>query len=198
MSHAGNVRRLPPERHDPNSRAMDPELHMRHDVVKLVRPGGIGIELGVAEGIFAERVLRTSSLSFLYGVDMYAGDRGHDIHQYLRALTRLMPFRTRHSLIKMRFDEALHLFQDDYFDFIYIDGYAHTGEEEGRTLDEWFPKLRVGGIFAGDDYSAAWPKVVDVVDAFSRSKGLELHVIDCAEPGSIWSEHPTWWIRKAH
>lgn len=175
---------------------MESQLLKREDVVKLVKSDGVGVELGVAEGMFAERVLRSSSLSFLYGVDMYAGDRGHDIDQYRRALTRLMPFRNRHSLLKMRFEQALPLFQDAYFDFIYVDGYAHTGEEEGRTLEDWFPKLRAGGVFAGDDYSTSWPKVKDVVDRFARRVGAKLQVINCAEPGSIWSEYPTWWIRK--
>jgi len=171
-------------------------LRLRHDVAKLVNPGGVGIELGVAEGVFSERVLRKSSLSFLYGVDMYAGDRGHDIDQYRRALARLMPFRGRQTILKMRFDEALSLFPDEYFDFIYVDGYAHTGEEEGRTLVDWYPKLRPGGIFAGDDYSPDWPKVVAAVDAFCSNHGLGLNVIDCREPGSVWSEYPTWWTSK--
>lgn len=174
-----------------------PPLRLRHHVAKLVKVGGIGIELGVAEGVFSERILRKSTLSFLYGVDMYAGDRGHDLDQYRRALVRLMRYRGRHALLKMRFDEALALFPDAYFDFIYVDGYAHTGEEEGRTLDEWYPKLKAGGIFSGDDYSRRWPKVVAAVDLFVASKRLELNIIECSEAASIWSEEPTWWVRKA-
>lgn len=194
--HEGNVSRSTPNAGNPIIRAMNTELRLRHDVVKLANAGGVGIELGVAEGVFAERALRTSSLSFLYGVDMYAGDRCHDVDQYRRALARLMPFRTRHALIRMRFDEALELFDDEHFDFIYVDGYAHTGEEEGRTLEQWFPKLKPGGIFAGDDYSGHWPKVVEAVDRFAAARGLVLNIIDCAEPGTVWSEYPTWWARK--
>lgn len=133
-------------------------LRLRHDVAKLAEPGGIGIELGVAEGVFAERVLRTSKLSFLYGVDMYAGDRGHDTDQCRRALARLLRFRGRHAILRMRFDEALSLFPDNHFDFAYVDGYAHTGEEEGKTLEDWFPKVKLGGNSSGDDYGERWPR----------------------------------------
>lgn len=28
------------------------------------------------------------------------------------------------------------------FDFVYIDGYAHTGEENGKTIIDWWRKVR--------------------------------------------------------
>lgn len=168
----------------------------RDDVIKLVRPGGVGIELGVAEGAFSERLLSHNILSHLYSVDMYAGDRKHDTQQYLRALKRLEPYRDKNTIIRMRFDEAVYLFDDGYFDFIYIDGYAHTGQEGGLTLREWFPKLKKGGIFSGDDYSPQrWPLVVQVVDDFVEKNGLELNLIDCSEDVS-YSGYPTWFAYK--
>ena len=172
------------------------ELTKRHHVVNLLEPGSIAIELGVAEGVFSHRLLQHGDLGYLYSVDMWAGDRGHDVQQYKAAITKLHPYRHRNSILKMRFDEALDLFSDEYFDFIYIDGYAHTGQEDGKTLDDWWPKLKVGGVFSGDDYSPAWPSVQSVVNAFVKKHTLELNVINCGEPGSVWSEYPTWWIRK--
>ena len=165
----------------------------RYDVSKLATPGGVGIELGVAEGVFSEQVLIRSSLSYLYSVDMYAGDRGHNDDEYRRALTRLMPHRARNSILRMRFDEAVKLFPDNYFDFVYVDGYAHTGQEEGNTLREWFPKVKPGGIFAGDDYSDAWPLTKQMVDEFARENQLLLSVIYPPEEAhSMWCEQPTW------
>jgi hypothetical protein len=162
----------------------------------LVSSGGIGIELGVAEGVFSERILSTHKLSHLYSVDMYAGDRGHDIQQYSKAVKRLMPYKNNNTILKMTFEEALDLFEDEYFDFIYIDGYAHTGQDDGKTFRDWFPKLKKGGIFSGDDYSPHWPKVIEQVDKFTNSNELDLNIIECSEPNSVWSEHPTWWVRK--
>jgi hypothetical protein len=38
----------------------------------------------------------------------------------------------------MSFDDALDIFDDEFFDFIYIDGFAHTGEEGGNQLPTGF------------------------------------------------------------
>jgi hypothetical protein len=173
-------------------------LNRREDVIRYVNPNGVGIELGVAEGEFSERILRETENSdfYLYSVDMWAGDRGHDVAQYSRVIQRFEKYKSRNSIIKLKFDEALPLFPDNYFDFIYVDGYAHTGEENGKTFYDWFPKLKNGGVMAGDDYHDNWPLVKSSVDLFSSRIGRDLHVINCHEPNSVWSEYPTWFIFK--
>ena len=56
-------------------------------------------------------------------------------------------------------------------DFAYIDGYAHTGNGEGRTLHDWWEKVKPGGVLAGHDYDAEnWPKNVAAVDTFRKEK----------------------------
>jgi len=172
-----------------------PHLPRRDDIVTLARPGGIGVELGVCEGVFSEALLKRGVLSYLYSIDMYAGDRGHDIGQFTRAITRLMPFRERNCVLKLRFDEALPLFPDGFFDFIYIDGYAHTGEEDGQTFVDWYPKLKPGGIFAGHDYHADWPRVIDRVDWFVKEMNLDLHVMENLDVTGH-PTYPNWFVFK--
>lgn len=171
-------------------------LNKREDVMKFANPNGVGIELGVAEGEFSERVLRNTQNYYHYSVDMWAGDRGHDDDQYKRVIKRLEPYRDRNTIIKLKFENALELFPDNYFDFIYVDGYAHTGEENGKTFSDWYPKLKNGGIMAGDDYHDNWPLVKKCVNDFSSKVKRDLHLIDCHEPNSVWSEYPTWFIFK--
>ena len=167
-------------------------MRVREDLAMLIKPGGIAAELGVAEGLFSEKLLQRSELAYLYSIDMYEGDRGHDIDQYRRAIARLDSYRDRNSLLRMQFSEAATLFPDGYFDFIYVDGYAHTGEEGGETFHQWLPKLKRGGIFAGDDYSPAWPLVVAAVNRFVAENGFSLFVFECA-PGDDWaSQFPSW------
>jgi len=122
-------------------------FHRRGDIAQLVKPDGIGIELGVARGWLSERLLASGNFHHLYSVDRWDGDRGHDVEEYKVAIRALMPYRDKNTCLKMSFDEALDLFADEYFDFIYIDGYAHTGQEGGKTLENWWPKLKPGGLF---------------------------------------------------
>lgn len=197
------VRRLPPEEWDLtgwNPRYASEHfpakapLSERWHVAKFVKPHGVGIELGAAAAGFAFSLLENTDIGYLYGVDMYS-DRKHDLDEYRKALKLTDKHRSRYSLLKMRFDEALPLFDDDTFDFIYVDGYAHTGEEGGKTFDDWWPKLKSGGVFAGDDYTPAWPLTRASVDKFAKERGLEIFVINPQTAGPF-SLSPTWFAIK--
>ncbi|WP_421358113.1 class I SAM-dependent methyltransferase [Agrobacterium rosae] len=170
-------------------------LERRAEILKIVKPWGIGVELGVAEGHFSSELLGREHLAHLYSIDMYAGDRGHDIEEYKKSLKLLMPFRDKNTIIKMKFDEAAPLFDDEYFDFIYVDGYAHTGEEGGHTFRDWFPKLKKGGVLSGHDYVQEYPLVIQAVDAFVLENSLPLYLINDRSQG--WNHgHPTWFTVK--
>lgn len=171
-------------------------LIQREDVVMLAPENTTGVELGVAEGVFSERVLKKKHLSHLYSIDMYADDRGHDIEQYKRAFLRFKPYQKFSTILKMRFDQAVDLFEDNSLGFVYVDGYAHTGQENGKTLEQWYPKVMSGGVFAGDDYHLHHPNTIKIVDEFAKNHNLKLLIIDCHEPYSIWSEYPTWYVIK--
>jgi hypothetical protein len=43
-------------------------------------------------------------------------------------------------------------FEDEYFDWLYIDA-LHTREAVLDDLRAWWPKLRSGGLISGDDYA---------------------------------------------
>lgn len=171
-------------------------LSRRDHVLQLVRNGGTGVELGVAEGVFSERALGYPNLSYLYSVDRYSGERDHTDEQYLRALRRLQPHRTRNSILRTDFATAARFFAPESLDFIYADGYAHDAQQGGSTLETWYPLLRVGGIISGDDYHEHHPENQRVVDDFCARHGLQLRVINCHEPYSVWSEYPTWYAVK--
>lgn len=167
-------------------------LRYRHEILHLVKENGIGIELGVAQGEFAERILKQERLSEFYGVDKY--DDHHNEKEYLNTLKRLMKYKN-YTLHRMTFDDALQLFPDEYFDFIYIDGYAHTGQENGQTLYKWYNKCKSGGVFSGDDYCDSYKKTVKAVDSFCSYYNLELKLIKCFE-NTVWSRNPTWYVIK--
>jgi hypothetical protein len=158
----------------------------RADLAKMVPAGGLVIELGVAAWQFAEEMLRAAPWIRYLGVDRWSDH--HDLREMLTAAERIRPYQTPEFLTST-FADAVGTIEDDSADMIYVDGYAHTGQEGGRTLRDWWPKVKPGGIFAGHDYSAHYPQTIAAVDAFVCEIGLDLRVID-------ENPHPSWWIIK--
>ena len=165
----------------------------RHNVIdSLAGTANVGIELGVAGGDFSKRMVDSGKFKIFYGVDLYADH--HNINEYKQAL-KLVGIERNYKLLRMSFDEALELFDDDYFDFIYFDGYAHTGEEGGKTFVDWFRKVKVGGVVAGDDYHDDWPLVKWAVNTFAKTLDLELSITGLTETTSF-SRYPSWFFTK--
>lgn len=133
---------------------------------------GEGVELGVARGDFSDHLLSHAPIRRLWSIDAWAGDRGHDLAQCAATTQRLARHGERSVVLRARFDEALALFPEASLDFVYVDGYAHTGNEAGRTLLDWWPRVRPGGLFAGHDYAPEWPRNVEAVDRFREVAGI--------------------------
>lgn len=157
------------------------------------RSDSVAIELGVAEGYFSRKMLESGVFSRAFGVDRYA-DR-HNTAEYKRALKHI-GMTSRYHLIRMSFSEALDLFPDGHFDFVYVDGYAHGGELGGTTIFSWFRKVRIGGVIAGDDYHSDWPLVVRAVDSLATQVGGTLHLTPCGESSDPYSRYPSWGLVK--
>ncbi len=151
----------------------------------LDRPtGNFGVELGVAAGDFSAELLDSGCFDLLYGVDAYADH--HDIDEYKIALCRL-GMSGRYLLFRMWFDDALDLFDDNSLDFVFIDGYAHTGQEGGETIFAWATKVKLGGVLSGHDYDPTFPLTIKAVDRFVTDTGFDLHVTDSAGGYPAWA-----------
>jgi predicted O-methyltransferase YrrM len=143
-----------------------PPLPSRNDLCTIINSLNlkIGVELGVARGDYSNVLLKKSSLDKLYCVDKW--NDHHDEKEKIFVADRFKKFGDRVEILHSHFDDALKRFADETFDFIYIDGYAHTGQESGKTLEEWYPKLKPGGLFAGHDYDDRWPLTKKEVNKF--------------------------------
>ena len=168
-------------------------MNKREDVIDLVPKGGVGIELGIAEGEFASRVCAKKHMSEWFGVDIY---RDHHNDAEMDKMLERMSVHPEFQFIRSLFSDAVGKFEDEFFDIVYVDGYAHTGQEGGQTLDDWYPKVKSGGIFAGDDYDPRWGRTIAAVDEFVNKHNLQLNIIESREPNSKWSKFPSWWVRK--
>ena len=160
---------------------------------------GTGAELGVASGKFSAVILAEDRVRRLYSIDRW--NDHHGVKEYFAASLLLSKTAQETGstiydeppnvsiVLRMTFAEACPLFPAEHFDFLYIDGYAHTGQEGGQTLRDWWPKLKPGGIFAGHDYHPTFQPTIDAVDAFVREHGLELNL-------TTEDALPSWWVVK--
>lgn len=128
----------------------------RYELAKLFK--GQGIEIGVAAGEFSEFILDNNPDTKLIGIDPYEpypGYRDYTLPQTFNKLYNEMLGRVgkndRFSLLKGFSGAYAHIFQDDSLDFVYIDG-NHDFDHVTQDLDNWYQKVKPGGIVAGDDY----------------------------------------------
>jgi predicted O-methyltransferase YrrM len=171
------------------------KIRRRRDLAKQIPQNGLAIELGVARGDFSIALLREApQMRRLYSVDRWSGERGHGDLEYVQAATGLSKYGDRSIILRMTFDHARKILSDGIFDLVYIDGYAHQGQQN-RVLDQWWSKLKLGGILAGHDYCPKWPLTMKTVDDFVSHQKLALHVTE--EPvDEEKGIYPSWYVRK--
>jgi len=85
------------------------------------------------------------------------------------------------KLIRDYTDKAAKRFPDNYFDLIYIDA-DHTFEGCKKDLEAWYPKLKKGRFFIGDDFSNSTTKYTKVkfgvkpaVGKFAERNNLKIY-----------------------
>lgn len=100
--------------------------------------------------------------------------------------------KSRIKPIRVMSDDAVKMYRDGFFDFVYLDG-NHSEPQITRDLVNWFPKVRKGGIFGGHDYmdessDTYQCQVKSAVDRFVQERGLKLHTTN----GDAYDL--SWWI----
>lgn len=168
----------------------------RTDFYEAFPKGGIGAELGVADGGNAEllwRHARPKELHLIDCWDVQSGsfevDHNNNVDHKARleqVRTRFLRFPSVHIHVAYSLD-AVTRFSDGYLDWIYIDA-NHTRDAFLADLNAWWPKVKNnGGIVAGHDYLMEEPniEVKDALDEWMAAKNLRLTFVD--------QEHYTSW-----
>ena len=153
----------------------------------------IGIELDVAKGTFSKKMLESNKFKFYYGVDKYSDH--HNSKEYLHALKNIGINKSFH-LLRTSFESALSIFEDNYFDFVYVDGYAHGGQEGGKTLCDWIKKVKVGGIICGDDYDSKFPLTIKAVNYLAQNTNNQIYLTNKDFVYENQRKHFASWIIK--
>ena len=123
----------------------------------------IGVELGVQKGIFASQTLeKWKSVKSYHLIDLWkpqknykdiANNMDHD-QNYRETLSRMKPFEKRGVQIKVcrnLTSVCVHEYPNEFFDYVYVDA-RHDFKGVYMDLNQWWPKLKPGGVFAGHDY----------------------------------------------
>lgn len=168
----------------------------RHDLghlLEILIPKGVGVEVGVQQGLYSDFLLQNWKSGTLHCVDrwMHVSDyidianKSQEEQELLYQETkeRLSKYGERCKIIRMDSVEASKLYEDESLDFVYIDA-DHSYEGCFKDLEAWYPKVRKGGIFAGHDYiNAIFPETIfgvkSAVDKFlfDKKKLNQLKVI---------------------
>jgi hypothetical protein len=173
-------------------------FNSRIELIEKYKPKGIGIEIGVLRGDFSKIILQNSSELQLYLLDCWSAQTKEvyydpsnvdECQHYCNlsyTLANLKDYFNRIKILKEFSDIAVNFFPNDFFDFIYIDA-NHSYEAVLKDLNIWYPKLKSGGLFSGDDYVPTCG-VIRAVNEFTKNNNIDF---------GITKGHANWYFTKS-
>ena len=78
------------------------------------------------------------------------------------------------SIHRMMSWDSAKLFEDESLDFVYVDA-DHRYESVLKDLNAFWPKIKKGSYFGGDDYTKGHPGVQKAVKEFFADKEIEVN-----------------------
>ena len=158
----------------------------------------VGCEIGVWKGATSVELLKSFPNLRLYMVDPYQKEGfvgsmicarsqsfKNKVYKWVRSTTQFA--KKRRIIIRKTGTEAVVDFIDNSLDFVFIDA-NHFYEHIKQDLNDWWPKVKLGGIFSGHDYNGKLDKkgtwgVKKAVDEFAGFHKLDVQVHDM----EVWS-----------
>ena len=137
---------------------------------------GTWVELGSWTGRSAAycvvELINQGKIADFYCVDNWEGGIEHQEHDLIVTKSLREVFMKNVAAIADRIHqvdgiswEAADQFSDRSVDFCYVDA-GHTYECVTNDLRAWWPKIKPGSAFAGDDYTKGYPEVCRAVHDF--------------------------------
>jgi len=163
-------------------------------LLKMMPKNSICAEIGVHLGDYSERILKITKPKELHLIDpwKYEQDETYNYSRYGGTWgENQITMNKRYELVLNRFKSkidsgsvVIHMensgilekFNNDFFDWVYIDG-NHLYEFVKKDLELSYYKVKKGGFITGDDYSyEGWWKggVTKAVDEFIKQGQVKL------------------------
>jgi hypothetical protein len=141
----------------------------------------IGCFLGKSTAFMGVEILNSGKKIKFDVIDSFEGNPESTVHKAIlegngifnsqqfhdKFTNNLFPvIESIHRVMKHFSYEVVDRYADRSLDFVFQDA-SHTYENLKRDLEDWFPKVKVGGYFGGHDYhEKSWPGVVKAVNEF--------------------------------
>ena len=202
-----------------------PPVSKRNDIVDILEKlkWKSAIEVGVQKGLFAKKMLDNWHSCTEYKlVDLWGKEEGYEEPGAHSSLEHEMNLGKTHRRVKgyedkveffvMRSTEAAKFMKDSHFDFVYLDA-RHDYCAVAEDIEDYWPKVRPGGILAGHDFidaqyaierlgeSENWgicedgtkqPRAVrGAVEDFAKKEKIE-YILSSKE------SFPSWFIQKPY
>jgi len=164
----------------------------------------VGVEIGTHAGNNAISIFENVSILKLYLIDPYEEyyENGIDMRSVFNtditvvckeAKELLKDYKDKIVWIKKESSDALADVPDNV-DFIYIDG-NHQSDYVRQDIDNYYPKIKNGGVIAGHDFSFGSVRLE--VEDFAYVNDLEVHSSILFPFSDINPIHGVdWWIIK--
>jgi hypothetical protein len=168
--------------------------HIFAEQVELASDGAVFVELGAWKGRSAAfmgvEIANSGKRIKFYSVDHWCGSLEETAHRddedvrlnrlYEVFLHNVGPVSNYVRPLRSDTAQAAAQFEDLSIDFVYLDA-GHTYPAVARDIRAWWPKLKVGGVMAGDDwrfFDRAHKEfgVRRAVEEFFKSRGIDILV----------------------
>jgi hypothetical protein len=150
-----------------------------------------GIEIGCSEAHTSKFLLDVNSSLTLFSIDPYVPYtdwNGNVLTDrpvfYERVVDEMRGYGERFILMRNYSDDVADKFEDESMDFIFVDG-LHTYEQVLIDCDNYYSKVKPGGIFSGHDFTAI-TGVNKAVKEFATKVGKEILTTEC----DVW-----YWVK---
>ena len=153
------------------------QISDRDTMLHLMPTNSTVAEVGVFKGGYSAKILDITKPSRLHLIDVWPDQTIHSSGEVINGYEA-------YNFVKERFSKELEdnrvvlhrnfsvyasqRFENEYFDWIYIDA-GHHYEEVKSDLNYWYPKVKDGGFITGHDYvEKKWYGIVRAVNEFIK------------------------------